>query len=87
MNPLGDEAIGRIAQRWTPGRCYCEGAWDTTGQAPHADLSRHTRTQGLSPEELEAKRAARRRDAGTGGAQVTSPGPDASESTVSDEEK
>jgi hypothetical protein len=84
VNPLGDEAIGRIAQWWTPERCYCEGAWDTTGQAPHADLSRHTRTQGLSPEELEAKRAARRGDAGTGGAQVTSLGPDASESTASE---
>ncbi|MFJ6003313.1 DUF501 domain-containing protein [Arthrobacter sp. NPDC092385] len=60
VNPLGDEAIERIAQWWTLDRCYCEGAWDTTGQAPDADLSRHTRTQGLSPEELEAKREARR---------------------------
>ncbi|WP_225437485.1 DUF501 domain-containing protein [Arthrobacter sedimenti] len=96
VNPLGDEAIAGIAQWWTPDRCYCEGAWDTTGQAPHADLSRHTRTQGLSPEELEAKRAARRRDAdaATGGAQVTTTasGPTTSESTASestapDEEK
>lgn len=63
VNPLGDEAIARIAPWWTPEHCSCDGAWDTTGQAPHADLSRHTRTQGLSPEELEAKRAARRRGA------------------------
>lgn len=61
VNPLGDEAIERISPWWTPDRCYCDGAWDTTGQAPDADLSRHTRTQGLSPEDLEAKRAARRR--------------------------
>ncbi|MDQ0733956.1 hypothetical protein QFZ50_000419 [Arthrobacter agilis] len=60
VNPLGDEAIARIAPWWTPDRCSCDGAWDTTGQAPHADLSRHTRTQGLSAEELDAKRAARR---------------------------
>ncbi|WP_306738640.1 DUF501 domain-containing protein [Arthrobacter sp. SX1312] len=70
VNPLGDEAISRIAPWWTPERCYCEGAWDTTGQAPHADLSRHTRTQGLSPEELEAKRAARR---GAADAATTAP--------------
>ncbi|MHA7282135.1 DUF501 domain-containing protein [Arthrobacter sp. TMS2-4] len=63
VNPLGDEAISRIAPWWTADRCSCEGAWDTTGQAPHADLSRHTRTQGLSAGELEAKRAARRRGA------------------------
>ena len=71
VNPLGDEAISRIAPWWTPDRCSCEGAWDTTGQAPHADLSRHTRTQGLSPEELEAKRAARRR--GAADASTTAP--------------
>ncbi len=70
VNPLGDEAIARISPWWTPDRCYCGGAWDTTGHAPDADLSRHMRTQGLSAEELEAKRAARRRpvpapDAGT----------------------
>jgi hypothetical protein len=63
VNPLGDEAVARIAPWWTPGQCSCEGAWDTTGQAPHADLSRHTRTQGLSAEELDAKREARRRAA------------------------
>ena len=74
MNPLGDEAIGRIGQWWTPGVCSCEGAWDTTGQAPDAALSRHTRTQGLSPEELEAKRAARRGGPGPGEEQATGAG-------------
>lgn len=74
VNPLGDEAIERIAQWWTLDRCYCDGAWDTTGQAPHADLSRHTRTQGLTPEELEAKRAARRRGAEPGAPSPDGPG-------------
>ena len=60
VNPLGDEALDRISEWWTRDRCYCEGAWDTTGPAPSRDLSRHTKTQGLSPEELDAKRAARR---------------------------
>lgn len=60
VNPLGDEALERISEWWTADRCYCEGAWDTTGAAPSRDLSRHTKTQGLSPEELDAKRAARR---------------------------
>ncbi len=63
VNLLGDEAIERIGQWWTADRCYCEGAWDIAGQAPEADLSRHTRTQGLSPEAVEAKRAARRNGA------------------------
>lgn len=63
VNPLGDEAIGRIAPWWSLDRCSCDGAWDTTGQAPDEDLSRHTRTQGLGADELEAKRAARRGDA------------------------
>jgi hypothetical protein len=70
VNPLGDEAIDRIAPWWTPERCYCEGAWDTSGQAPDADLSRHTRTQGLSSEGLAAKREARRRGAAAGDAAV-----------------
>ncbi|WP_182976914.1 DUF501 domain-containing protein [Arthrobacter cheniae] len=66
VNPLGDEAIDRIAPWWTLERCYCDGAWDTTGQAPDADLSRHTLTQGLSSEDLAAKREARRRGAAAG---------------------
>lgn len=60
VNPLGDEAIARVVQWWSPERCSCEGAWDVRGQVPDADLSRHTRTQGLPPQELAAKRAARR---------------------------
>ncbi|GAA3289869.1 hypothetical protein GCM10017708_14010 [Arthrobacter citreus] len=60
VNPLGDEALERISQWWTRDRCYCDGAWNTTAAAPSRDLSRHTKTQGLSAEELEAKRAARR---------------------------
>ena len=57
---LGDEALDGIAQWWTRDRCYCAGAWDTAGSAPDRELSRHTRTQGLTPEELETKRANRR---------------------------
>ncbi|GLB65664.1 DUF501 domain-containing protein [Arthrobacter mangrovi] len=66
VNPLGDEALDGIAEWWTTDRCYCAGAWDESGPAPDRDLSRHTKTQGLSPEELEAKRAERRaaREAG-----------------------
>lgn len=60
VNPLGDEALERISPWWTRDRCYCEGAWDTAGAVPSRDLSRHTKTQGLSAEELDAKRAARR---------------------------
>lgn len=41
VNPLGDEAIERIAPWWTADRCYCDGAWDTGGQPPSQDLSRH----------------------------------------------
>ncbi|MCX6497695.1 MAG: DUF501 domain-containing protein [Arthrobacter sp.] len=41
VNPLGDEAIAGISQWWTRGRCYCDGAWDTGGEAPSRDLSRH----------------------------------------------
>ncbi|NMR28324.1 DUF501 domain-containing protein [Crystallibacter degradans] len=63
VNPLGDEALDGIAEWWTKDRCYCDGAWDVAGPAPAKDLSRHTKTQGLSPEELEAKKAERRRAA------------------------
>lgn len=63
VNPLGDEALEQISPWWTRERCYCEGAWDTTAAAPSRDLSRHTKTQGLSAEELDAKRAARRQAA------------------------
>lgn len=60
VNPLGDEALDAIAEWWTRDRCYCEGAWETAGPAPSRDLSRHTKTQGLSAQELDRKRAARR---------------------------
>jgi hypothetical protein len=63
INPLGDEALDRIAEWWTKDRCYCQGAWDVSGEAPRKDLSRHTKTQGLSPEELARKRAERRQAA------------------------
>nr|WP_211096791.1 DUF501 domain-containing protein [Arthrobacter echini] len=71
VNPLGDEALERIGPWWRRDRCYCQGAWDTTGQAPEADLSRHTRTQGLSPDQLDAKREARRRGALRSGGPAT----------------
>lgn len=60
VNPLGDEALAAIAEWWTVGECRCEGAWDVAGDAPNRDLSRHVKTQGLSPEELDRKRAERR---------------------------
>lgn len=41
VNPLGDEAIAAISEWWTADRCYCDGAWDTGGEAPSRDLSRH----------------------------------------------
>ena len=41
VNPLGDEAIAAIGEWWTEDRCFCDGAWDTGGEAPSQDLSRH----------------------------------------------
>ena len=41
VNPLGDEAIAAIGEWWSVDRCYCEGAWDTAGEPPSRDLSRH----------------------------------------------
>ncbi|MCU1531057.1 MAG: hypothetical protein JWO49_628 [Arthrobacter sp.] len=41
VNPLGDEAIAAIGEWWTMDRCYCDGAWDTGGEVPSRDLSRH----------------------------------------------
>ena len=41
INPLGDQALAGISEWWTADRCYCDGAWDTTGEAPSGDLSRH----------------------------------------------
>ncbi|WP_051427230.1 DUF501 domain-containing protein [Arthrobacter sp. H20] len=65
VNPLGDEAVEGLAQWWTRETCSCAGAWDMAGSAPDRELSRHTRTQGLTPDELEAKRATRRSAAET----------------------
>ncbi|WP_309080439.1 DUF501 domain-containing protein [Zhihengliuella sp.] len=67
VNPLGDEAIAGIAEWWTADRCYCEGAWDTAGEAPNRDRSRHVKTQEM--QDPEAKKRARaearaRREAG-----------------------
>lgn len=45
VNPFGDEALERLTPWWTLERCYCDGAWDTTGFAPSKDLSRHVKTQ------------------------------------------
>ena len=63
VNPLGDEAIELISEWWTPEVCSCEGAWDHTAEVPQQDRSRHTKTQGLGDEAIEAKRAERARRA------------------------
>ncbi|GAA2025209.1 DUF501 domain-containing protein [Yaniella flava] len=42
-NPLGDEALDAMREDFDPAVCRCEGAWDTTGDAPQKDLSRHTK--------------------------------------------
>ncbi|MCA4133530.1 DUF501 domain-containing protein [Arthrobacter sp. M4] len=60
VNPLGDEALEAIKEWWTKDRCYCDGAWDTTGEAPSKDLSRHG-PQGLP--ELVGRPAPVRRSA------------------------
>lgn len=67
VNPLGDEAIAGIAEWWTADRCYCDGAWDTAGEAPSRDRSRHVKTQ--EQQDAEAKKRERaearaRREAG-----------------------
>ncbi|GAA3701683.1 hypothetical protein GCM10022377_14190 [Zhihengliuella alba] len=67
VNPLGDEALAGIAEWWTADRCYCSGAWDTEGDAPDRDRSRHVKTQEM--QDPEAKKRARaearaRREAG-----------------------
>ena len=61
VNPLGDEALAGIAAWWTPQQCHCAGAWNTEGQAPDRDRSRHVKTQEkANPEAKRAERAARR---------------------------
>ncbi|HEY8701743.1 MAG TPA: DUF501 domain-containing protein [Arthrobacter sp.] len=62
VNPLGDEAIAGISEWWTTDRCYCDGAWDTAGEAPSKDLSRHG-PQGLP--EIMGRPAPVRKVAGT----------------------
>lgn len=42
-NPLGDEALVMMQDEFDPTVCRCEGAWDTEGEAPQKDLSRHTK--------------------------------------------
>jgi len=41
VNPLGDQALAAVSEWWTADRCYCDGAWDTSGEVPAKDLSRH----------------------------------------------
>ncbi|WP_229791113.1 DUF501 domain-containing protein [Zhihengliuella salsuginis] len=73
-NPLGDEALEGIAEWWTADRCYCEGAWATTGEAPNRDRSRHVKTQ--EQQDVEAKKHARaearrrRAEDGSGGGEA-----------------
>ncbi|HEY4577711.1 MAG TPA: DUF501 domain-containing protein [Yaniella sp.] len=43
VNPLGDEALELMRHEFDPAVCRCEGAWDTEGDPPQKDLSRHTR--------------------------------------------
>ena len=85
VNVLGDEAIDRISPWWSRERCFCDGAWDTSGRVPDADLSRHTRTQGLSAADLDAKRAARRAGADLAasvGPTATTPAPETEDTAL-----
>jgi uncharacterized protein len=65
INPLGDQALAGISEWWTADRCYCDGAWDTTGEAPSRDLSRHG-PQGLP--DIVGRPAPVRKSANTPGA-------------------
>jgi uncharacterized protein len=65
VNPLGDQAIAAISEWWTADRCYCEGAWDTSGEAPSRDLSRHG-PQGLP--DIVGRPAPTRKTSGRNGA-------------------
>lgn len=64
-NPLGDRALEMISEWWTADKCYCDGAWDTAGEAPSRDLSRHG-PQGLP--DLVGRPAPVRKSAGSTGA-------------------
>ncbi|NUP59701.1 MAG: DUF501 domain-containing protein [Pseudarthrobacter sp.] len=63
VNPLGDKALDMISEWWTADKCYCDGAWDTTGEAPSRDLSRHG-PQGLP--DIVGRPAPVRKSAGSG---------------------
>ncbi|WP_426998583.1 DUF501 domain-containing protein [Pseudarthrobacter sp. N5] len=65
VNPLGDDALAAISEWWTKDRCYCDGAWDTSGEAPSRDLSRHG-PQGLP--DIVGRPAPVRKSAADGGA-------------------
>ncbi|MGW9550916.1 DUF501 domain-containing protein [Citricoccus zhacaiensis] len=43
VNPLGDEALGRMREDWTAEACWCAGAWDPGAPVPSKDLSRHVK--------------------------------------------
>lgn len=43
VNRLGDEALEKIAEWWTPDACRCDGAWDASAEVPKKDLSRHVK--------------------------------------------
>lgn len=43
VNPFGDEALALMSHEFDPQVCRCAGAWNTMGEAPQQDLSRHTR--------------------------------------------
>jgi hypothetical protein len=60
VNALGDEALEKIAEWWTPGVCACAGAWDPDAPVPSQDRSRHVRTQAGDPEAKRRARAAKR---------------------------
>jgi hypothetical protein len=60
VNALGDEALEKIAEWWTPGVCACAGAWDPDAPVPSQDRSRHVRTQAGDPEAKRRARAAQR---------------------------
>ena len=53
INPLGDEALDRIAADWTPEVCVCAQSWDHEAPVPQRDLSRHVRrkNQGFARQE------------------------------------
>ncbi|MFC0248384.1 DUF501 domain-containing protein [Citricoccus parietis] len=59
VNPLGDEALGRMRDDWTAETCWCAGAWDPGAPVPSKDLSRHVKR--LAGEQNPVQGAASRR--------------------------